>query len=776
VVQDLRHAVRFLLKSKGFALVAVAALAVGIGANVTLFGFVSSLVLRPMDAVEPERLVRADSGGEGFMTFLTYGEYVEYRTRNQSLSELAIFYPGWMAAVRADGPAEMIAVTPVSGNYFATLGVTAALGRAIAPEDDEPGAPRVVVLSDAGFRRHFGADKGVLGRTITIDGEPFTIVGVLPPSFPGTAFPNIPQIYAPFHARAVTESSRGYLIGRLRPGVTREEAQADLSRIAAQRTKEEGERRSIRVHPATRAFPQFVQMMTGVGALFFVVAAAVLWNACSNIAVLLLARGWTRRREIGIRLALGASRPRLVRQLLVESLLLASAGGLGAIGLALFIARWLTQLYLPVPMPIALLFDFDWRVVVFTGGAVIAATLLFGLGPVLQSLRVDIVSSIKQRTGEFQARGSLVVTQVALSTALLATAGLLVRSLVAPPERGFDTDGVLMATVRLGGPDVGFFEEVLDRLEKAQGVISAAVAESVDMTSTGSLAPVEVRSETAAEDQTVYTNGVSRGYFRTLGIPLLGGRDFEARDDLDSPAIGIVNETLARRFWPGRSALGRRLALTDGTTIEAVGLAPDIKHESLEEKPAPLLYLPLTQRPVSTATFLIKTTLGPRATAALVRERVAAVEPNLVVYNLQPLEERFGLALLANRALAWVSGVLGLLGLTLGAIGTYGIVSFLMEQRRREIGIRIALGATPSGVVGMTTRRGMLWTGTGIVLGVAASLVVARLLQAYLNGIDGIDPIPLAAAAFLLAATGYAACLVPARRASRTDPMAALRE
>jgi predicted permease len=776
VVQDLRHAVRFLLKSKGFALVAVAALAVGIGANVTLFGFVSSLVLRPMDAVEPERLVRADSGGEGFMTFLTYGEYVEYRTRNQSLSELAIFYPGWMAAVRADGPAEMIAVTPVSGNYFATLGVTAALGRAIAPEDDEPGAPRVVVLSDAGFRRHFGADKGVLGRTITIDGEPFTIVGVLPPSFPGTAFPNIPQIYAPFHARAVTESSRGYLIGRLRPGVTREEAQADLSRIAAQRTKEEGERRSIRVHPATRAFPQFVQMMTGVGALFFVVAAAVLWNACSNIAVLLLARGWTRRREIGIRLALGASRPRLVRLLLVESLLLASAGGLGAIGLALFIARWLTQLYLPVPMPIALLFDFDWRVVVFTGGAVIAATLLFGLGPALQSLRADVVSSIKQRREEFQARGSLVVTQVALSTALLATAGLLVRSLVAPPERGFDTDGVLMATVRLGGPDVGFFEEVLDRLEKAQGVISAAVAESVDMTSTGSLAPVEVRSETAAEDQTVYTNGVSRGYFRTLGIPLLGGRDFEARDDLDSPAIGIVNETLARRFWPGRSALGRRLVLTDGTTIEAVGLAPDIKHESLEEKPAPLLYLPLTQRPVSTATFLIKTTLGPRATAALVRERVAAVEPNLVVYNLQPLEERFGLALLANRALAWVSGVLGLLGLTLGAIGTYGIVSFLMEQRRREIGIRIALGATPSGVVGMTTRRGMLWTGTGIVLGVAASLVVARLLQAYLNGIDGIDPIPLAAAAFLLAATGYAACLVPARRASRTDPMAALRE
>lgn len=776
-MHDLRQAVRFLLKSKGFTLVAVSALTVGIGANVTLFGFVSSLVLRPMDAIDPERLIRADSGEEGLMTFLTYGDYAEYRDRNQSLSELAIFYPGWMAAVRADGSAEMIAITPVSGNYFATLGVTAALGRAISPEDDEPGAPRVVVLSDAGFRRHFGSDKGVLGRTITIDGEPFTVVGALPSSFPGTAFPNIPQIYAPYHARGVTESSRGYLIGRLRAGVTRAEAQADLSRIAAQRTTEEGERRSIRVHPATRAFPQFVQMMTGVGVLFFVVAAAVLWNACSNIAVLLLARSWTRRREIGIRLALGASRPRLLRQLLVESLLLAGAGGLGAMGLALLTARWLTQLYLPVPMPIALLFDFDWRVVAFTGGAVVAATPLFGLGPALQSLRADVVSSIKQGTGNFQARGSLVVTQVALSTALLSTAGLLVRSLVASPERGFDTDGVLIATVRLPGADGGFFEDVLDRVEKARGVASAAAAESIDLYNTGPLAPVDVQSENAPEDQTVYSNRVSRGFFRTLGIPLLAGRDFEARDDAGSPAIGIVNETLARRFWPGGNAIGKRLLVSEDTAIEVVGLAPDIRQESVEGEPAPpLLFLPMTQRPVATATFLVKTTLGPQAAAALIRERVSAIEPNLVVYNLQTLEERVGLGLLANRALAWASGVLGLLGLALGAVGTYGIVSFLVEQRRPEIGLRIALGATPSRVSRTTARAGLIWTGTGVLLGAGASLVAARLLQAYLNGIHWSDPIPLAAAAVLLAATGYAACLVPARRASRTDPMTALRE
>jgi predicted permease len=415
-------------------------------------------------------------------------------------------------------------------------------------------------------------------------------------------------------------------------------------------------------------------------------------------------------------------------------------------------------------------------VVAFTAGAVVAATLLFGLGPALQSLRADVVSSLKQGTAGFQARGSLVVTQVALSMALLGTAGLLLRSLVVAPDRAFDTDGVMIASVRLPGADRGFFEEVLDGLGEARGVVSAAAAESIDLYGTGPLAPVEARAEPSSEDRTVYTNRVSRGFFRTLEIPLLAGRDFEEGEDGGSPPIGIVNETLARRFWPRGDAIGKRLLLTGGTAIEVVGLAPDIRQESVEAEPAPLLFLPMTQRPVSTATFLVKTTLGPPATAALLRERVSAIEPDLVVYNLQTLEERVGLTLLANRALAWVSGVLGLLGLALGAVGTYGIVSFLAEQRRREIGLRIALGATPAQVVRVSARPGMVWTATGVVLGAAGCLIAERLLQAHLNGIHGADPIPLAGAAFLLAATGYAACFVPARRASRVHPMDALRE
>lgn len=297
-----------------------------------------------------------------------------------------MFYPGWMAAVRIDGPAEMIAVTPMSGNYFDTLGVTAALGRTITPADDEPGAPRVVVLSDVGWRRHFGTDETVLGRTITIDRKAFTVVGVTPGTFKGTVSPNIPQLYAPFQARGVTDETSGFLIGRLKPGVGLGEAQADLSRIAAQLTAEQGQRKSIAVYPGTTSFPSLVKALASLRALFMVAVIVVLWIACNNIALLLLARSATRRREIGIRLAIGASRLQLLRQLLIESLLLASAGGLGAVAFAFVTSRWLTQIYLPVPMPIALTFDFDWRVVTFAIGISLLATLLFGLGPAIQSL------------------------------------------------------------------------------------------------------------------------------------------------------------------------------------------------------------------------------------------------------------------------------------------------------------------------------------------------------------------------------------------------------
>jgi predicted permease len=777
---DLRYGIRLLRKSPGSTLVSVLALAIGIGASVTLFGFVNALLLRPVDAVEPDRLVRADAGGTELMNFIRYADYLQYRDRNQSLSSLAAFYPGWMAEVRIDGPAGMIAVTPVSGNYFETLGVTAARGRTLAAADDEPGAPRSVVLSDAGFRRHFGADERVLGRIISIDRQPFTVVGVMPSSFEGTVFPNIPQIYAPFHARGVTGEARAFLIGRLKPGISMDEARADLSRIAASLAKETGHPKSIGVHAGTAIFPQFVRFIAPLVALFAAVVAAVLWIACGNVAVLLLARAAARRREIEIRRALGASRPRLIRQILVESAVLATAGGLGAIAVSLAISSVLTRFYLPVPMPIALTFHFDSRVAAFAVGVSFAACLLFGLGPALRSSSIAIARSSRSGPG-------LVVTQVALSTLLLATAGLFVKSLSAPQDRGFTTDGVLMATVRLTGPaytpetSAAFSEEVLRRLESDSGISSVTAAESVPLAGIVPLSEraVEIEIGGPSADSTlrrIFVSRVSRNHFRTLGIPLLSGRDFSPADDADAPGIGIVNETLARRFWPGRSPIGERLDFESGPSIEVVGLARDSKYRSLEEEPMAVLYRPLAQEPVATITLLARTTLGPRAAALRVRDEVASFDPYLVVYNLQALEERIGLGLLAHRALAWVAGVLGILALLLGALGTYGLVSFLVEERRREIGVRLALGATPSRVVSLSTRRGMRWSAAGASLGLSGAFALARLLESHFRGLSADDPIPMAGAALLLFTATWVACFLPARRASRADVMSALRE
>ena len=327
---DLRYAFRLLAKSWGFTFVAVTALAVGIGANTTIFGFVNGLLLRPLDVPEPDRLARVDTGGTNLLPHLLYSEYEEYRDRNQSFANLAMFHHGWVTPVRIDGESQMIAVTPVSGNYFETLGVRATKGRTITPEDDRPNAPSVVVLSHEGHRRYFAEDPDVVGRTIHLRGEPYAVVGVTSPKFKGTVYPNLPQIYSTFRpTRVLKPNPPGVLIGRLKSGVARSEAEADLSRIAAQLSQEQGARNTIAVHPASAMAPQLVRLLAPLGVLFMVIMAAVLWVTCCNIAVLLLARAAARRREIGIRIAVGANRAQLLRQLFVESLLLASIGGLG---------------------------------------------------------------------------------------------------------------------------------------------------------------------------------------------------------------------------------------------------------------------------------------------------------------------------------------------------------------------------------------------------------------------------------------------------------------
>jgi putative ABC transport system permease protein len=790
-VRDARHGLRLLLKSPGFTLMAVLALSVGVGSNITIFGFVNAVLLRPVDAVEPERLIRAYANGADPVALISYDDYLEYRDRNQSLASLALFHWGGIRAVRVNGSTEMIHVMPVTGNYFEALGVRATLGRAIAERDDDPAAGGVVVLSDEGWRHHFSADPNVLGQTIFISKQAFVIVGVAPQWFRGAiGAPVVPQMYVAWNS-PLGRFPGGHLIGRLKPGVSRGEAQADLSRIATQLTAEKHRDIGISVYTARSMAPAFAETLEWFAALFLVVVAVVLLIACDNVGMLLMARSASRRREFAIRLALGASRGQLFGQLFTECLLLAALGGLGAAEVAYVTSRLLTQIYLPVPMPIALPFVFDARVVLFAVLISVATTALFGLGPAMQSLNTDVATCLKQAgatDGRSRVRAGMVITQVTFSTALLVTAAVLVRSATSAgaTARGFSTEHVLMGTVNLStagySPVQGalFYQRLQERVEAIPGVLSANMVDVIPVATNRPVAPIEIKADNGkttgnVESERVYANSVSPGHFRTLGIPLLRGRDFAISDDPAATPVCVVNETLAQRFWPGENAIGRHLQIADGGWIEVVGVAQDSKYLSLEEFRTAFLYRPLAQSYAGTATVLVKT-MGGGAVAEALRRQVELLDPNVGAYNIQPLEDRMSLTVAPNRAAGLVATILGLVGLGLGLIGTQGIMSLTVEQRRREIGVRMALGATPRSVVRLITSQGMRWTAAGLALGAAAAFAAALALRKLMIGISPADPFSFLGVGALLAGVAYLACYIPARKASRIDPLSVLRE
>ena len=793
--RDVRHGARLLLKSPGFTSVAATALAVGIGANLTIFGFVNALLLRPLPVDHPTRLVRADEGGANALeNTVAFDDYLEYRDRNQTLTQLSLFHPGGVFAVRRPRqPPEPIHVMPVTGNYFDTLGIRPALGRTFSSSDDQP-ATGAVVLGYEGWTRHFDADPGIVGQTLLIDEVPFVVVGVAPASFTGTVPPVIPRIYATWQAvRVPPLSARGFMIGRLAEGRSVGTAQADLARIAAQLTRERNNPVSIAVYPATVAVPGTQRAFALFGALLMAIVGLVLWGACSNIAILNLARSAARRREMEIRLALGATRGQLLRQLLTENLLLAALAGAIGIALAVSVAGWLTQIPLPVPMPLALTIALDWRVTVFACALSLIATLMSGLGPALDTRRASEVLVLRHDVGGGRpaVQKSLVVMQVVLSTVLLVTALALVRSVMAPQERRLDATRVLIATValprdRYGASEVqSFFERLLASAESMRMVESATLVETIPLAINRPLTSVDISRDDDAADGSpqrasprALVNHVSRGLFATVGIRLLEGRDFRAQDDARAPKVAIVNETLARRVWPGGSPVGKRFRMGSTAPLTIVGVAQDSKYESLSEGPKAHLYLPFEQSaaPRFDATLLLKTRDDPRQAVGPARALVADLDPTLVVSNLNTFEDRLGLSLLPNRVAAITSGVLGVLALLLGTIGTYSVMAFLAFQRRREIGIRIALGAVPSRVIGRFAGQGMRWISVGLGIGALVSVGALRILQGLVVGVSATDLVAVGTVLAVLAATGFAACYVPTSSACRRSPTEVLRE
>jgi predicted permease len=821
LLSDLRYALRWLRRSPAVAGIAVASLAVGIGLNAALFSVVDALLLRPLPVRAPQELVDIyTSGGDGD-TYATssYPDYLDFRADNAVFSDIA-GHSAMFGAMNLPDRSRLVLGEVVTGNYFEVLGVSPWLGRALQPADDRPGADRVVVVSFRFWRQELGGSPDAVGRTLRLRGQTYRVVGVLPARFNGMLPMLAPEIWIPAAYVEEVEPAgiqdsvpsptgsnrldrRGqrwlFLKGRLKPGVTVDRARANLEVVMAQLAAahpatNKGRRiamvptKEVRVHPdADRALvPLGMGLMVAVG--------LVLLIACANVASMLLARASARRREISVRLAIGASRARLVRQLLTESLLLAAAGAAGGVLLAWWLTRLAASPDLPIPIPISVDLRVDARVLAFTIAVATLAGVLAGLAPALRSTRGNLVADLRGATAaaggivrRWTLRDSLVALQIGITTVLLVSAGLLVLSLARSrqAEVGLQTAGValLSTDVDMLRYDAArakqFFEEAQRVLAALPGVTGVAVAErtpfSINFNTSRFYVPGH--HDPGAPLPSLQRTRVSAAYFETLGVPILQGRGFTSADTERSPGVIVINETMARRYWPGESALGRRVHLRgpDGPAFEIVGIAADHKVSTVSEAPQPYVHFARSQQPAPYGTFVVRTRGDATRLLGQMRQALLSLEPNLVFVDNQTLDDQLSATLLPVRVTAWLVAVVGGIALLLAAIGLYGVIAYSVARRTREIGIRLALGARTPSVLGLVMRQGLVLAGAGAVTGGVLAAVAARALSGLLYDVTPADPLAWGGALAIVLGTAAAANLVPARRAAAVEPSVALR-
>jgi predicted permease len=811
--QDLRQAVRLLVKHPGFTAVAVMSLALGIGANTAIFSLVNALLLRPMPVARPSEIVSvftSDFSGPLYGAS-SYPDYLDFR-RVDALSGLAAWAPTPVALAQG-GESQRLFAEAVSANYFDVLGVRPALGRGFVPEEDS-GPHAVAVIAYGLWRRAFGADPGVIGRSVTLNGTPFQVVGVAPPEYVGVLRGLAMDLWIPLSMQDVARTGRSgltnrgnrgvFLTGRLAPHTDIAGAQARFDALAAglhrdypqnwTDVQQRGRRITLVSEAGGRVFPEVRGPVLGFMALLMTVVGLVLLIACANLANLLLARASTRRREIGIRLALGAGRATLIRQLLTESVLLSLLGGAaGALGAA-WTADVLSTFRPPLPVPVVLDLALDLRVLAFAVLVSIATGVFFGLAPALAATRTDVVSALKDDgagtgTGPQRSRlrSALVVGQVSVALLLLVGSGLFVRSLrnAHRIDPGFEPGGLAMASVDLvlGGykEDAGrtFYTRAVAEVRALPGVTAATFVKDAPLGLGGGRRRFWIEGYTprANEDMEIALTSVGPGYFETMRIPLRRGRTFTAADGPGHPLAAIVNESFERRYLGGQEAVGRRLRLRgpDAPVTEIVGVVRDGKYRTLGEDARPFVYLPLLQDYDAEATLVARTDGSPAAVAALLQRRLVEIDPRVPVFDVKTMDEHLRFTLLPARLAASVLGLFGLVALLLAGLGLYGVMSYLVSQRSREMGIRIALGARPEDVVRLVVGQGLRLTLLGMIVGILGALGLTRLVAGLLYGISPTDPWTFAAVACVLAAVALVACLLPARRAAAVDPTVALR-
>jgi predicted permease len=817
-LQDLRYGARLLLKSPGFTLVAALSLALGIGANTTIFTLINAVLLHPLPVEDPSQLVsvwtsderNAGNGAFGFLQTSALN-YRDYRDKNEVFSGLAAHQGIPLSISGGTGDPQQVFGEIVTGNFFDVLGAKPIIGRGFRPEEDRtPGAALVTVLGYGEWQKRFGGDPGLVGRTITLNGQAFTVIGIMPKEFKGTNAIGAPALWVPYMTYPQTTSgffresidSRRALVfnmtGRLKSGVTLKQAEAHLKTIGTQLAREypnDNQGRNVTLIPLAQATvnPGFRNNIVMAGGLLMTIVGLVLLIACANVANLLLARASVRQKEIAVRLSLGASRSRLIMQLLTEGTLLALLGG--AVGL--LVAYWAQDLLWSFRPPFlqadAIDLHPDLRVLLFTIGISLVTGVIFGLAPAIQASRPDLVVELKERSGApagsnriFSLRNCLVAAQVALSLIALIGAGLFLRSMqnAQRTNPGFDADHLASISFDLGAQ--GYTEErgrqfqrtVLERAASVPGVSGATLAGSVPLFNGGFARTVFLEGQDTTDRRSgklVQIDVVGPKFLETFGIPLMRGRAFSESDQPNTPAVVIVNETMAKRFWPDQDAVGKRFKFFGQNYFSlVVGVAKDSKYNFIGEGPTPYIYQPLSQAYQPQVSLIVKAA-QPSSVLGTVRAEVQQLNRNLPLTGIFTLPEIFDQALWAPKMGASLLAIFAALSLLLAVIGIYGVMAYSVSQRTRELGIRMALGASRRDVVRMVVWQGLRLTLMGVAIGLVASFFATRLITTMLFDVSATDAVTFIIVPLVLAAAALGASYLPALRATRIDPMVALR-